>query len=410
MTVVHAEASDSAESIDSFSRKALAASAIGYAMDGFDLLILGFMLRAISAELHLTPPQAGSLVTWTLIGAVAGGILFGILSDHYGRVRVLTWTILLFAVFTGLCAFAQGYWDLLIYRTIAGLGLGGEFGIGMALVAEAWPATHRARGCTYVALGWQAGVLVAALVTPLLLPVIGWRGMFLVGLIPGLIAFVVRWYLTEPKIFLERSKARKPKLPLGLLVKDAATTNISLGMLILCSVQNFGYYGLMIWLPSYLSTHFGYTLTQSALWTAVTVLGMAFGIVVFGQFADRVGRRPALFTFQVGAFIMVLVYSQLTTPTTLLIGGAIMGMFVNGMLGGYGALLAELYPTEARATAENVIFNLGRGVGGFGPFVVGALAVNYSFTVAIALLATIYLLDILATAFLIPEKKGVPLE
>jgi MFS family permease len=410
MTVVHAEASDSAESIDSFSRKALAASAIGYAMDGFDLLILGFMLRAISAELHLTPPQAGSLVTWTLIGAVAGGILFGILSDHYGRVRVLTWTILLFAVFTGLCAFAQGYWDLLIYRTIAGLGLGGEFGIGMALVAEAWPATRRARGCTYVALGWQAGVLVAALVTPLLLPVIGWRGMFLVGLIPGLIAFVVRWYLTEPKIFLERSKARKPKLPLGLLVKDAATTNISLGMLILCSVQNFGYYGLMIWLPSYLSTHFGYTLTQSALWTAVTVLGMAFGIVVFGQFADRVGRRPALFTFQVGAFIMVLVYSQLTTPTTLLIGGAIMGLFVNGMLGGYGALLAELYPTEARATTENVIFNLGRGVGGFGPFVVGALAVTYSFTVAIALLATIYLLDILATAFLIPEKKGVPLE
>ena len=81
-------------------------------------------------------------------------------------------------------------------------------------------------------------------------------------------------------------------------------------------------------------------------------------------------------------------------------------MFVNGMLGGYGALLAELYPTEARATTENVIFNLGRGVGGFGPFVVGALAVTYSFTVAIALLATIYLLDILATSFLIPERRA----
>ncbi len=410
MTVVPADVADSAESINSFPRKALAASAIGYAMDGFDLLILGFMLRAISAELHLTPPQAGSLVTWTLIGAVAGGILFGILSDYYGRVRVLTWTILLFAVFTGLCAFAQGYWDLLVYRTIAGLGLGGEFGIGMALVAEAWPAAYRARGCTYVALGWQAGVLVAALLTPLLLPVIGWRGMFLFGLIPGLIAFAVRWFVTEPKIFLERSRARKPKMPLGLLVKDTTTASISLGMLILCSVQNFGYYGLMIWLPSYLSTHFGYTLTQSALWTAVTVLGMAFGILVFGNFADRVGRRPALFTFQAGAFIMVLIYSQLTTPMTLLIGGAIMGMFVNGMLGGYGALLSELYPTEARATAENVIFNLGRGVGGFGPFVVGALAVTYSFTVAIALLATIYLLDILATFFLIPERKGMPLE
>ena len=411
MVVVNADVVfDSAESIDSFSKKALAASAIGYAMDGFDLLILGFMLRAISAELHLTPPQAGSLVTWTLIGAVAGGILFGILSDYYGRVRVLTWTILLFALFTGLCAFAQGYLDLLVYRTIAGLGLGGEFGIGMALVAEAWPPKYRARGCTYVALGWQAGVLAAALVTPLLLPVIGWRGMFLLGLVPGLVAFVVRRNVTEPAIFLERAKARNPKMPLGLLVKDGPTMRISLGMLILCSVQNFGYYGLMIWLPSYLSAHFGYTLTQSALWTAVTVLGMAFGILVFGHFADRVGRRPALFTFQAGAFIMVLLYSQLTSPIALLIGGAIMGIFVNGMLGGYGALLSELYPTEARATAENVIFNLGRGVGGFGPFVVATVAVAYSFTVAIALLATIYLVDIVATALLIPEKKGAPLE
>jgi MFS family permease len=107
---------------------------------------------------------------------------------------------------------------------------------------------------------------------------------------------------------------------------------------------------------------------------------------------------------------MVLLYSQLTSPLALLIGGAIMGIFVNGMLGGYGALLSELYPTEARATAENVIFNLGRGVGGFGPFVVATVAVAYSFAVAIALLAFIYLVDILATAFLIPEKKGAPLE
>ena len=410
MTAIHADAVDRAGPLDSTARKALAAATIGYAMDGFDLLILGFMLRAISAGLHLTPAQAGSLVTWTLIGAVAGGILFGILSDYYGRVRVLTWTILLFAVFTGLGAMAQGYWDLLIYRTIAGLGLGGEFGIGMTLVAETWPARHRARGCAYVALGWQAGVLAAALVTPLLLPSIGWRGMFLVGLVPGLIAFAVRWYVGEPKIFLDRVAAARGRVPLGLLVKDAATTKISAAMLILCSVQNFGYYGLMIWLPSYLSTRFGYTLTQSAVWTAVTVLGMAFGIWVFGQFADRIGRRPALLTFQSGAFVMVLVYSQLTDPTALLIGGAVMGMFVNGMLGGYGALLSEFYPTEARATAENVLFNLGRGVGGFGPYVVGALAATYSFTVAIALLATIYLVDIVTTVFLIPERKGVPLE
>lgn len=394
---------------DTAAHKALFASAIGYAMDGFDLLILGFMLRAISADLGLTQAQAGSLVTWTLIGAVVGGILFGILSDYYGRVRVLTWTILLFAVFTGLCAFAQGYWDLLIYRTIAGLGLGGEFGIGMTLVAEAWPPAKRARACSYVALGWQAGVLLAALTTPLLLPSIGWRGMFIVGLIPGVVAFAVRWYVGEPKIFLERAKTT-PAMPLRLLVKDAATTKISLGMLILCAVQNFGYYGVMIWMPNYLSSQFGFKLMQSAMWTSVTILGMAIGIFVFGVFADRVGRRPALLTFQAGAFVSVLIYSQLTGENALLFGGAVMGLFVNGMLGGYGALLSELYPTEARATAENVLFNLGRGVGGFGPFVVGALATGYGFSVALALLAVIYLIDIAATLTLIPERKGAALE
>src|SRR5215813_3420649 len=210
--------------VDSNARKALLGSAIGYAMDGFDLLILGFMLRTISADLHLTPAQAGSLVTWTLIGAVAGGILFGMLADYYGRVRVLTWTILLFAVFTGLCAFAQGYWDLLIYRTIAGLGLGGEFGIGMALVAEACPAEERARVSSYVGLGWQGGVLAAAVVTPLLLPVIGWRGMFLLGILPALAAYFIRRTLHEPELFLRDAETRSPQSSFKLLVKDAETT------------------------------------------------------------------------------------------------------------------------------------------------------------------------------------------
>ncbi|MGH9807664.1 MAG: MFS transporter, partial [Terriglobia bacterium] len=126
-------------------RNAILGSAIGYATDGFDLLILGFMLRPISADLGLTQAQGASLVTATLFGAVLGGFGFGWLSDRLGRVRVLAWTIVLFAVFTGLCALAHGYYDLLFYRTIAGLGLGGEFGIGMALVAEACPAAERAR-------------------------------------------------------------------------------------------------------------------------------------------------------------------------------------------------------------------------------------------------------------------------
>lgn len=341
-------------------------------MDGFDLLILGFMLRVISADLGLSQSEAASLVTATLVGAVVGGLFFGMLSDRLGRVRVLTWTIVLFAVFTGLCALAQGYWDLLFYRTIAGIGLGGEFGIGMALVAESWPNSKRARASSYVGLGWQLGVLAAALLTPLLLPLIGWRGMFAVGIFPAVAAYFIRHSLHEPEIFVKNSSAGSVGTSLKLLASDPETTRRSIGIIILCSVQNFGYYGVMIWLPNYLSSRFGFSLTQSAAWTAVTILGMALGIYTFGQVADRAGRKPAFFGWMLGAAIMVVVYSRLTDPMFLLIAGAIMGFFVNGMLGGYGTLISELYPTVARATAQNVLFNLGRAIGGFGPVIMGA--------------------------------------
>ena len=395
--------------VDRDAIKALIGSALGYAMDGFDLLILGFMLRYIAKDLSLSPAQAASLVTATLVGAVVGGIVFGMLSDRIGRVRVLTYTIVIFAVFTGLCGLAQGYYDLLAYRTLAGVGLGGEFGIGMALVAEAWPSSMRARASSYVGLGWQLGVLAAAIVTPILLPVIGWRGMFMLGVFPAVAAYFIRNSLHEPEVFVKKSHDHPKESALYLLVKDAETSKLSLGMIILCSVQNFGYYGVMIWLPSYLSSRFGFQLTQSAVWTIVTIAGMAVGIFMFGHIADRIGRRPAFFMYMLGAAIMVVVYSRLTDPIYLLVAGAVMGFFVNGMLGGYGALISELYPTAARATAQNVLFNIGRAVGGFGPVVVGAIASMYSFELAIGLLATLYLLDILALWLLIPERRGAAL-
>jgi MFS family permease len=411
LTEAEVSAAAGTKSVGSEARRALWGSALGYAMDGFDLLILGFMLTAIAKDLHLTQPQAASLVTGTLVGAVLGGFIFGTLSDRLGRVRVLTWSIVLFAVFTGLCALAQGYWDLLTYRAIAGIGLGGEFGIGMALVAEAWPSEKRARATSYVGLGWQFGVLTAALVTPILLPLIGWRGMFALGVFPALVAYVIRRKLHEPDIFMAH-KAEMPDAASSLraLVADSETTRTSLGMIILCSVQNFGYYGIMIWLPNYLSTRFGFGLTQSAVWTSVTIAGMALGIFLFGHAADRFGRRPAFLTYMLGAAIMVLVYSQLTGAASLLIGGAVMGFFVNGMLGGYGALMSELYPTAARATAQNVLFNIGRAVGGFGPLLVGLVATAKGFEFAITLLAVLYVVDLITMWLLIPERRGAELQ
>jgi benzoate transport len=399
------------QAVDAYGRKALIASNVGYAMDGFDLMILSFMLPAVIAGLHLSGSEAGSLITWTLIGAVTGGLIVGALSDRFGRVRVLSWTILLFAVFTGLCSVAQSYWDLLFYRVVAGIGLGGEFGIGMALVAEAWPANKRARGSSYVALGWQAGVLAAALLSPLLLPIIGWRGMFLLGVLPAVVAVGLRRYLHEPELFVAATKKANGQRinPYRYLFADREATRSTVGIGIMTSIQNFGYYGMMIWLPSYLSTQLGFSLTRSALWTLATVLGGAAGMWLFGQLADRVGRKPLFVAFQIGAMAMAFIYPQIKDPTTLLFAGAVTGIFLSGMIGGYGALISESYPTQARATAQNVLFNVGRGIGGFGPLAVGWLAAQYSLSGALSLLVVVWALDILATVLLIKERKGQPL-
>lgn len=391
-------------------RLALWASAAGFGVEGFDLLLLVFLLAPISAAFHLSTTRAATLMTATLIGAVTGGIGFGFLGDRHGRVRVLQWTIVLFGVCTGLCALSRGYWDLLCYRTLAGFGFGGEFGIGLALVAETWPAELRARASSYVALGGQAGILAAALLTPLLLPRIGWRGMFLVGMAPVVLSFGLRRFLPEPAVFVAGGGGEKGLLPvLRLLFQDARTTRTSVGILILCCVQQVGYYGLMTWLPFYLTNQRGLSLTKSGIWTSCTVLGMSVGIWVFGRMADAVGRKPAFLTFQAAAAVAVFGYSRLESKEALLIGGALMGACVNGMLGGYGTVISELYPTRIRATAQNLFFNTGRAVGGLGPLLIGGLASRYSFRTAVASLGLLYVVDLAATVFLIPESRGAVL-
>ena len=257
----------------------------------------------------------------------------------------------------------------------------------MALVAEACPAAERARVSSDVGLGWQAGVLLATSSRRCCCRRSDGAACSCSRVLPAVAAYAIRRTLDEPELFLNRTKADIQQSSFRLLVKDAETIKLSIGMVILCSVQNFGYYGVMIWLPNYLSTRFGLALTQTAIWTTATIAGMAIGIFVFGQVADRVGRRTAFFIYMAGAAVMVLLYSRLTDPTALLIAGAVMGFFVNGMLGGYGALMSELYPTAARATAQNVLFNIGRAVGGFGPLLVGLVASAKGFEFAITLLA-----------------------
>lgn len=409
--------------------KIMWASIIGYAMDGLDVLILSFAMAAIVSEFGLTLGEGGLIATYTLIGTVLGGYLFGIFADYFGRVHTFSLTIIIFSIFTGACAFADNVTHLNILRFLAGLGLGGEYGIGMTLVSETWPAAKRARATAGVAMGWQAGAVLAAILAAVVLPDYGWRGLFLVGVVPALLAAWARHGIKEPPMWVKRKEMKKElaarkergetltaeeeeqleeakKFPLAHLFASPSKTVTTLSLTVMTSVQNFGYYGIMVWLPMILLKEHGLTTKSMSGWMIVTVIGMIAGIYVFGYLCDRLGRKVPYLIFYICAAAMVYIYVNLGTPVALLFGGAFLGFFCNGMMAGYGALLSENYTTDARSTAQNFIFNTGRAVGGFAPAIIGALAQSHGFSAAFALLSCVYVAAAVNVLFFIKDTRG----
>lgn len=409
--------------------KIMWASIIGYAMDGLDVLILSFAMAAIVSEFGLTLGEGGLIATYTLIGTVLGGYLFGIFADYFGRVHTFSLTIIIFSIFTGACAFADNVTHLNILRFLAGLGLGGEYGIGMTLVSETWPAAKRARATAGVAMGWQAGAVLAAILAAVVLPDYGWRGLFLVGVVPALLAAWARHGIKEPPMWVKRKEMKKElaarkergetltaeeeeqleeakKFPLAHLFASPSKTVTTLSLTVMTSVQNFGYYGIMVWLPMILLKEHGLTTKSMSGWMIVTVIGMIAGIYVFGYLCDHLGRKIPYLIFYICAAAMVYIYVNLGTPVALLFGGAFLGFFCNGMMAGYGTLLSENYTTDARSTAQNFIFNTGRAVGGFAPAIIGALAQSHGFSAAFALLSCVYVAAAVNVLFFIKDTRG----
>lgn len=413
--------------------KVMWASIIGYAMDGLDVLILSFAMAAIVSELGLTLGEGGLIATYTLIGTVLGGYLFGIFADYFGRVHTFSLTIIIFSIFTGACAFADTAAHLNILRFLAGLGLGGEYGIGMTLVTETWPAAKRARATAGVAMGWQAGAVLAAILAALVLPDYGWRALFLIGVVPALFAAWARRGLKEPPVWLKRKELKKAlldkkergeeltaeekeelseanKFPLIHLFDSPSKTITTIALTIMTSVQNFGYYGIMVWLPMILLKEHGLSTKSMSGWMIVTVIGMIAGIYLFGYLSDLLGRKKPYILFYIGSAAMVYIYVNLGSPIALLFGGALLGFFCNGMMAGYGTLLSENYTTDARSTAQNFIFNTGRAVGGFAPAIIGALAQDYGFNAAFILLSGVYVAAALNVLLFIKDTKGVSIK
>lgn len=392
-----------------YRKKTVVASVAGLTLEGMDIMFISFAMSMIIAEFHIDMAAGGLISSITNLGMLAGGVIFGILADKFGRVRIFTYTILLFAVGTALTGLAQNIEQVYLFRFIAGLGAGGEYGIGMALVAEAWPKNKQGRASSYVSVGAQYGVILAALLSAMILPSWGWRGLFFVGLAPVIFAFIVRKKLDESPVWVESQKKKQLVQKQGKLNQLFATPRIAVttvALAIMATVQIAGYNGLMIWLPSMLQQSQGLSVSSSALWTISTAAGMIAGMLTFGQFMDRFGMKRSYGIFLAASAVAVFFYSFASGSTGLLIGGAIVGFFSNGMFAGYGALISKYYSVEIRSTATNTIFNFGRALGGLSPILVGYILQHANVTVAMTYLALLYCISFIAMVSLQKRKGG----
>jgi MFS family permease len=390
-----------------YRNKTVVASVAGLTLEGMDIMFISFAMSMIVADFNIDLATGGFISSITNIGMLIGGIIFGILADKFGRVRIFTYTIILFAIGTALTGLAANIEQVYLFRFIAGLGAGGEYGIGMALVAEAWPKNKQGRASSYVSVGAQFGVILAALLSAIILPTLGWRALFIIGVLPVIFAFIVRKNLKESPEWLAAAKTEKvvnkPKKVNLLQLFDTPRTAITtITLVVMATVQIAGYNGLMIWLPSMLQQSQGLSVSSSALWTISTAVGMIAGMLTFGQFMDRFGAKRAFGVFLLASASAVFLYSYAEGGAGVLIGGAIVGFFSNGMFAGYGALISSYYPVHIRSTATNTIFNLGRAIGGLSPILVGYILQSYDMTVAMTYLAALYCLSL---AFMLTLKK-----
>ena len=391
-----------------YRKKTVVASVAGLTLEGMDIMFISFAMTMIIAEFNIDLATGGLISSITNIGMLLGGIIFGVLADKYGRVKVFTYTVLLFAIGTALTGLATSIEQVYLFRFIAGIGAGGEYGIGMALVAEAWPKNKQGRASSYVSVGAQYGVILAALLSAIILPTLGWRALFFVGVVPVIFAFIVRKNLDESPEWLAAQKNKKVsnKVEKGKLVQlfeNPRTAFTTISLIIMATVQIAGYNGLMIWLPSMLQQSQGLSVSSSAIWTISTAVGMIIGMLTFGLFLDRFGAKRAFGVFLIASACAVFLYSYATGSMGLLIGGAIVGFFSNGMFAGYGALIGSLYPVQIRSTATNTIFNFGRAIGGFSPIFVGYILQSYDMKVAMLYLAGLYCISFIVMIML---KKG----
>ena len=397
-------------------KRALLAASLGWMLDSMDILLYSMVLAFMMRDLGMSEGTAGLMASLTLAASAAGGIVFGVLADRRGRARALMISILCYSVFTAACGLAQNTLQLAVFRVLLGLGMGGEWACGAALVAETWPAKHRGKALGVMQSSWAVGYGLAAALTALILPRFGWRSVFFAGIVPALIVFWIRRCVPEPDIWLKSrrlSAARSFRPQLGDLWRGEHRRRF-----IVATVANagtmFAWWGLFTWIPAYLSLPpdrggAGLSVVKTSTWIILMQVGMWLGYVSFGYISDRIGRKLSYAGYIFIAAALVPVYGGTRDPAWLLLVGPLVGFFGTGYFSGFGAITAEMFPTAFRASAQGLTYNLGRGVSALAPFLVGMLGSRHGLGSAFLLTSASFVLAGVVALFL-PETRGRELE
>ncbi|CAJ2233070.1 MFS transporter [Fructilactobacillus sanfranciscensis] len=374
----------------------LTSSSLGFGLENMDVLFLSFTMSSIIASLHVSAGAAGLIGTITNWGMLLGGVLFGMLGDRFGRVKTFTYTIFVFALATALMSIANNITSIYIFRFIAGIGAGGEYGLGITLIAEAFPKKKLGRMSSIASIGGQVGAVAAAILAAFVIPSLGWHALYLFGLLPIILVFFVRRHIKESAEFLRVKENRKITIIHAIkkyMFADLGTAWTSIGLMIMTTVQIAGYFGLMNWLPSIVEQQSHLSVKGSSLWMISTIIGMSIGMMTFGTIFDKMGPRLSFGIFLLASAMLVYALAYAHSIGLLLIIGAVVGFFSNGMYGGYGAIVSRIYPTEVRSSANNIIVGVGRAVGGMSSLVIGLIMERYSLIVVMLFLSILYLIS-----------------
>lgn len=390
--------------------RVIAAAGLGWGLEYFDLTLVALMAGAISKDFGVSLGAFGIVFTLQLIATAFGGLIFGRLADLHGRRRVLSWTIWVVGVSTALCALAPNLTVFALLRVVSGLGVGGEWAVGFALLNEAWSPKRRglAGGSVQAAI-WPA-YAVAIFVTG----AVGWRAAFLIGLVPVAAAIWVRRSCPESHQWqaLQRGEgtaavAGSQRSSLSDLFNRRNLAVMGFGTLVVFGAQ-YSYYVYSSWMPTYLKRDLGISASDAQLVLYCSAAIALVSYVSAGGLSDRWGRRRTLLCFatlQLAAFVAFAGLNAGHGPSGWIIASYFAISFGLGYFAIFGAWFGELFPTPVRATGSSFCYSVGRGFASFGPYLVGILASRYGLGGGISTGLLAVLLMMLFALFL-PDRKG----